>query len=400
MSKKPLIAALMLSTALAGGYHAWHDRALTAEAAVPVAEAPPPSVVVASAVERGVTEWDRYPARVMATEAVEISARVSGHLTAVHFEEGQIVDAGAPLFTIDPRPFEAALRLAEAAVAEAEARLGLARVELERTERLVERGHVSEAQGDAARAEMASASASLEAARARAEQAALDLDYTVVRAPITGRIDETRLDVGSLVRGIGSGAATLTSVVALDPIHVVFDVDQNALLRYNRLALDGVRGSSRTTANPVRITLPDGGVHPIEGRMDFVANRIDRGTGTIRARALVDNPDHLLTPGMFARVDLLGRPETPTVLVPDEAVAGEQASRTVLVVDRSGRVESRAVETGPLHEGLRVVRHGLAAGERVVVEGRHRARPGTLVAAETREGATTLAAAPVNDAAE
>lgn len=396
MSKKPIIAVLMLGTALVTGYLAYSTNPVTAAAETTAAaptEAPAPRVIVATAVERAVTEWDRYPARFAATEGVEVSARVSGHLVAVHFEDGQIVERGQPLFTIDPRPYEAALRLAEASVAEARARVGLARVELDRTTRLVARGHVAQAQADVAEAEMASAAASLAAAEARAEQAALDLEYTVVRAPISGRIDETRLDTGSLVRGVGAGAGTLTSIVALDPIHVVFDVDQNALLRYNRLALEGVRGSSRTTPNPVRITLPDGGDHPLEGRMDFVANSVDEGTGTIRARALVPNPDLLLTPGMFARVALLARPDAPTVLIPDEAVATEQTSHTVLVVAEDGTVESRVIETGPIHEGLRIVRRGLAPGEQVVVEGRHRARPGAIVTAETRDAGVDLAQA-------
>ncbi|MEO1190262.1 MAG: efflux RND transporter periplasmic adaptor subunit [Pseudomonadota bacterium] len=394
MSKTSIIAALMLGTALGGGYLAYDQlKPQAAVAAVSSAQVAPPSVGVAEAQLRSVTEWDRYPARFAATQMVEVSARVSGHLMQIHFREGEIVGAGDPLFTIDQRPFQAALRLAEANMAEAEARVGLASEQLWRVSTLVERGHYSKARQDMVEAEMASAEAALDAARAQVEEARLNLDYTVVRAPIAGRIDETALDLGSVVRGIGDGAETLTTIVALDPIHVVFDVDQNALLRYNRLALEGTRGSSRDTPNPVRIELSDGSAYAIEGQMDFVANQIDEGTGTIRARALVPNPDGLLTPGMFARVELLARPDAPTILIPDEAVTIEQASRTVLVVDGTGRVELRAIETGPLHQGLRVVRAGLAAGERVIVDGRHRARPGALVTAELRGSPVALASA-------
>ena len=386
MKKKSFVAALMLSTALTGGYIAY-DRVWpgpSAAQATVTAAVQPPRVVVAEAIERPVTEWDSYPARFAATDTVEVSARVSGHLTEIHFRDGQMVKAGDPLFTIDQRPFRAALRLAQADVLEAEARVRLARQQLGRTETLLARGHVSEARADQARAEMQSAQASLAAARARLEEAELDLDYTVVRAPISGRIDEAALDLGNLAHGISAGATVLTTIVALDPIHVVFDVDQNALLRYNRLALAGTRESSRVAANPVRVALPDSGRFDLEARMDFVANRIDEGSGTIRARAVLDNPDLLLTPGMFARVQLLGRPDAPTVLVPDEAVAREQVNAVVLVVDARDRVESRVVSTGPLVGGLRVIRAGLEPGERVIVEGRHRARPGAVVTAEPR----------------
>ena len=395
MTRRKLIAALLVGTALAGGLYAHETRGTgAAEAALSATEPAPPRVIVTEAVERRITEWDTYPARFAATETVEVSSRVSGHLVAVHFRDGQIVQQGDRLFTVDPRPFEAELRLAEAADREARARVVLAEQQLGRTEQLVSRGHVTRAQADADRAEMEAALANREAAEARVEEVRLNLSYTEIRAPITGRIDDNYIDVGNLVDGIDNGPTALTSIVALDPIHVVFDVDQNALLRYNRLALDGTRASSREAANPVRIALPDTGRFALEGRMDFVANRIDEGTGTIRARALVANPDLLLTPGMFARVQLLGRPDAPAVLVPDEAVAREQINSVVLVVDAADRVESRIVAVGPLVDGLRVIRAGLAPGERVVVEGRHRARPGTTVSAETRGAeATRLAAA-------
>ena len=386
MKSKHLIAALMLGTAISGGYVSYDHYWPTVGAAHATApdEVSLPRVVVSEAVQRLITEWDSYPARFHATATVEISARVSGHLTEIHFSDGQMVAAGDPLFTIDQRPFKTALRLAQATVREAEARVHLASQQLGRTETLVTRGHVSEARADQDRAEMQSAEAALAAARARVEEAELDLEYTIVRAPISGRIDEAALDLGNLVNGITNGASVLTSIVALDPIHVVFDVDQNALLRYNRLALEGTRESSRVAPNPVRIALPDSGEFNLEGRMDFVSNQIDEGTGTIRARAIIENRDRLLTPGMFARVQLLGRPDKPTVLVPDEAVVREQINAVVLVLDAEDRVESRVVSTGPLVDGLRVIRAGLAPGERVVVEGRHRVRPGTIVAAERR----------------
>ena len=395
MTRRKLIAALLVGTALAGGLYAHETRGTgAAEAALAATETAAPRVIVIEAVERRITEWDTYPARFAPTETVEVSSRVSGHLVAVHFRDGQIVQQGDLLFTVDPRPFEAELRLAEAANREARARVVLAEQQLGRTEQLVSRGHVTRAQADADRAEMEAALANLEAAQARVEEARLNLGYTEIRAPITGRIDDNYVDVGNLVDGIDNGPTALTSIVALDPIHVVFDVDQNALLRYNRLALDGTRASSREAANPVRIALPDTGRFALEGRMDFVANRIDEGTGTIRARALVPNPDLLLTPGMFARVQLLGRPDAPAVLVPDEAVAREQVNAVVLVVDAADRVESRIVAVGPLVDGLRVIRAGLQPGERVVVEGRHRAHPGTTVSAEVRAAdATQLAAA-------
>ncbi|MEM7522896.1 MAG: efflux RND transporter periplasmic adaptor subunit [Pseudomonadota bacterium] len=394
MSRKPLLAAVLISTAIGGGVAPNHVGVFSLAKAAPVeAAAPAPTVIVAKAIQRRAAEWDTYPARFAATDSVAISSRVSGHLTAIHFREGQIVKAGAPLFTIDQRPFEAALRLAKAAKLEAEARVGLARQQLARTDKLVARGHVSEAQGDTDRAEMQAAVASLSAAEAQVEEAELNLAYTVIRAPITGRIDETLIDLGGLVRGIATEATTLTTIVALDPIHVVFDIDQAAVLRYQRLAREGVRQTSRNAANPVHVALPGTSRFDIHGSVDFVGNQIDRATGTIRVRAVVPNPDLTLTPGMFASVQLLGRPDAETVLAPDEAVSVEQTNRVVQVVGANDRVETRVVETGPLIDGLRVIRRGLAPGERVIVEGQHRARAGDAVIASDRAGDERLAAA-------
>ena len=378
MKRNRIIAALAAGTVIAGAAYVWADKgSAPAVASIP---SPPPAVVVTTPEYRPVDEWDTYAARFAATDEVEVSSRVSGHLVAVHFRDGEIVQEGQLLFTIDPRPLEAEFKRAEAAVGEAKARLTLARQQLDRSEVLVARGHVSRARLDQDRAEMQSALASLQAAQARAEEAFLNLGYTEIHAPIGGRIDNRYVDVGNLVHGIGDGETVLTTIVALDPIHVVFDVDQGAFLRYVRLDRAGERPSSRRTATPVQIALPDSGEFAFEGEMDFVANRVDEGTGTIRGRAVVANPDLIFTPGLFARVRLLSRAAQPTVLIPDRAVVTEQAAKVVFVVTADNRVETRQVETGPLVDGLRVIRSGLEPSDRVIVEGLHRARPGAEVA--------------------
>ena len=378
MNAKSLLAALGMTTALATAGVVWiqaGSQAATGSGGL----APPPTVVVAQPTVEAVTEWDEYTGRFTATDNVEIRSRVGGHLVGIHFRDGQIVREGDRLFSIDPRPFEVALAVARAQVAEAEARVELAEAELERSQTLYQQRHVSEAQVDQDRAELRSAEAARAAARASVLQAAVDLDYTEIRAPIGGRVDNHYVDIGNLVEGSDGDATVLTTIVALDPIHVVFDVHQNAYLRYARQDLTGSRASSRDVAHPVQVAPPDGDTFRHEGRMDFIANQVDAGTGTIRARAVLENDDLLFTPGMFARVRLVSREEHPAVLIPDSAVATEQSDRVVYVVGADDRVEARIVTLGPLVDGLRVIRDGLTADDRVVVEGLHRARTGDLV---------------------
>ncbi|MEM8838375.1 MAG: efflux RND transporter periplasmic adaptor subunit [Pseudomonadota bacterium] len=397
MSKTFMLPALLAATALSGAYYAYHNGLIDhASARVKPTEITAPSapqVVFAHARQEQVSEWDTYPARFEAIDSVDISSRLSGHLTAIHFREGDIVEKGEPLFTIDQRPFQAALSQARASVAEAEARLELANTQLQRTQRLVARKVIAEAKGDQDYAEMQAATANLKAAKARLQEAELNLEYTLVRAPITGRVDETLVDLGALVRGINSGATHLTTIVALDPIHLNFEVDQNAILKYQRLAKNGIRETSRSAATPVLAALPDTNEFILKGAVDFVGNRIDPSTGTIRMRARLANPDHSLTPGMFARAKLLARNDADTILVPDEAIAVEQTNRVVLVIGADDRIESRVVEIGPLFKNMRVVRAGLKAGERVVVEGHHRARPGETVSAIAHTNKERLALA-------
>ncbi len=342
-------------------------------------EAPRPEVSIVRPTARAITEWDSYTGRFEALDEVRIKSRVSGYLKAIHFTDGQIVQEGDPLFTIDPRTFEAEVRVAEARVKEMEARLDVAMKEEKRSSRLAGTGALSRTTIDGNISERQQAAAALAAARAAVERAQLELDFTRITAPITGRIDRHHVDQGNLIK---ADLTELTSIVSLDPIHVSFHVNQNALLKYDRFHASGIRQSSRTTANPVRISLGDETVPSLEGKMDFVSNSVHRSTGTIEARAIVANPNQFLTPGLFAKVELLAREESEVLLIPDEAILTQRAERIVYLVDSTGFVEARPVTLGPLHEGMRVVRTGIAAGDRIISEGVERVQHGQLVSVD------------------
>lgn len=343
------------------------------------ASPPPPTVTVTNPERRSITEWDDYTGRFEAVDHVEIKARVSGYLTEIHFTDGQFVEKGSPLFTIDQRPFAAELATAEARLAEAKAGLVLAEKNEERTSKLIGTGAVSRSQNDLNVAERQSAVAAVAAAEAQVERARLELEFTEITAPISGRIDRHLVDVGNLV---DANVTALTTIVSMDPIYVSFDVNQNAFLKYTRYHESGTRVSSRERANPVRIALGDESLPTLTGEMEFVANTVDRGTGTIRARAVVANPNHFLTPGLFARIDLLSREDAETLLIPDEAISTQQSERIVYVVDSEGTVDARTIEVGPLHEGKRIVRSGLTPEDLVVVNGLQRVRVGATVTAK------------------
>jgi len=347
----------------------------------------PPPVTVASPERRSITDWDEYTGRLEAVESVEVRARVSGYLESVHFSDGQIVEAEQLLFVIDPRPYQTAVDRARAEVNQAQVRLKLAASDLERARNLFQSRAISEEEFDARTQDRQISEAALQAARASLAQAELELSFTEIRAPIAGRVGRKQVTVGNLVGGGSVSSTLLTTIVSLDPIHVYFTADERSYLKYVRLDERGERPSSRGTANPVRMKIADeeGFVH--EGVMDFVDNEIDEATGTMQGRAVFDNPDGTLIPGLFARVQLLGRGPYDALLVPDAAIGTDQAVKFVYVVGEDNVVARRTIELGPLEEdGMRIVRSGLAGSERVVVKGLQRVRVGNPVTPGTGEG--------------
>ena len=346
------------------------------------AEAPgakPPQVTVARPLSRQVTDWDEYTGRLAATESVEIRARVSGYLAEVPFEEGAMVRKGELLAVIDPRPYQAVVAAARATLTGAQARVELAGLNAARATQLLAARMISQRDFDAASEERKAAAAALAAAEAGLRSAELDLGFCEVRSPIAGRVGRRMVTTGNYVAGGSKDATVLTSVVSLDPIHVYVNADEGAYLRYQRLAQAGNRPSSRDTPTEVRLALADEQGFPHRGHVDFVDNQVDASTGTVQGRAVFPNPDGVLTPGMFARVQVVGEGPYPALLVPDSAIATDQARRIVYVVGADNVVQQRVVELGRQQGPLRVVRSGIDTNDRVVINGLQRARPGQAV---------------------
>ena len=340
-----------------------------------------PAVTVSRPVQQKVTEWDEYTGRFVAVKTVEIRARVSGFIDSIHFKDGQIVKQGDLLFIIDPRPYRLAVEQATADRDRTRAKLAIARSDVERATPLLRSQSVTEREFDTRKSTQEDASAAVMSADAALRQAQLNLEWTEVRAPIAGRISDRRVDAGNLIAGGQSGATLLTSIVSIDPIHFVFDGSEADFIHYLRLAAAGERPSSRDVQNPVAVRLADESDYKHLGRMDFVDNVVNAKTGTIRGRAIFDNKDGLLTPGFFGRVRLFGG-EHDALLLPDSAIASDQSNKIVFTVAADDTVGVKRVELGPLVHGLRVIRSGLNAGDRVVIEGLARARPGQKVKAE------------------
>lgn len=339
----------------------------------PAAAPTAPTVTVAAPIERNVNQWDDYVGRFEASRSVEVRPRVSGAIVAVHFTDGAIVRQGQLLFTIDPRPFTAALAEARAGVATAQSELALAETNLARGRRLLETEAVSQASVDQLIAKERSARAALAAAQARVQARALDVEFTQVRAPIGGRISDRRIDPGNLVSSGDAGGTLLTTINALDPIYFTFDVPESLYLKSSRQRETGESGQV------TEIRLQDEAEYNWRGRLDFTDNGINQNSGTVRARAIVPNPNYFLAPGMFGNMRLADGGTTAALLVPDAAIRTDQARKIVLVVGKDGTVVAKPVETGPLVAGLRVIRSGLAKADRVVVQGVQFAMPGSKV---------------------
>jgi membrane fusion protein, multidrug efflux system len=358
---------------------------LTSVAALAQGGPPAMPVSVAPPIAKRVTQWDEFSGRFEAVASVEVRARVSGFIEELHFKDGQLVNVGDPLFTIDKRPYDIAVESAQADVARNKAQVGLAELQVQRGASLITSRTITDQEYDQRKANLDVAKAQLKAAEAAQRSAELNLDWTDVRAPIAGRISDRKVDAGNLIQGGQQGATLLAAIVTLDPIRFVFDVSETDYLRYTRLYLSGALASSRET-NPVRIRLADETEWTRTGKVDFVDNAFAPRSGTIRTRAVVDNKNQLLAPGIFGRVQLFGG-EYDALLIPDSAIISDQSRKIVFTVGEDNVIKSKPVTLGPIVDGLRVVRDGLAANDQVVLDGlaNPMVRPGAKVVPQKGE---------------
>ncbi len=341
---------------------------------------PPAKVTVSTPIKKDIVEWDDYTGRFAAVESVDVRARVSGYVESIHFKEGAVVEKGDLLFVVDPRPYQAALDQAEGELMRAQARYKIAQVKLGRKSTLLKQGAISQEDYDERIAEARQAEGQLEAGKGAVRSAKLNLEFTEVRSPIKGKISRIEVTVGNLITGGTKDATLLTTIISLDPIYLYFDVDERNFINYVKLARNGKRSPIQKARDPVLAELSTERGFKRQGYVDFVDNRIDQRTGTMRLRAVFPNPNATLLPGMFARVRFPGAERHSAVLIPGEAVGRDQAQKFVYVVDKDNVVDRRKVELGPNACGLRVVREGLTGDEQVIIKGLQMARPGQKVA--------------------
>jgi multidrug efflux system membrane fusion protein len=365
--------------------------------ATPAPTPPAPEVTVAPVVRQSISESDEFTGHFEAVQSVEVRPRVTGFIQRVIFSEGATVRQGDPLFEIDPRPYEAELARAAAGLEQARTREALARQEAERAKQLVSTQAISREELDGRTSGLAEAAAAVRAAEASLRTTRLNIEWTTVRAPISGRVGRAEITRGNLVQAGPPSGSLLTTIVSLDPIFVYFDTDEQLYLK-NAAAFTALRSVPNAKLAPpsVLIGLANETGFPHEGRLDFVDNQVDRTAGTIRVRAVVPNASHLFAPGLFARVQLAGGKARDALLVQDRSVSTDQDRKFVLVLKPDSTVEYRAITVGRVVDGLRIVESGLKAGENVVINGQLRVRPGMRVAAthSTMQVATSPVATP------
>lgn len=370
------VASALLLTALAAD-PGCHRR--QPQAAVP----PPPEVSVAKPVTRTVIDWDEYVGRIDAVDSVDVRARVSGYVESIHFVDGSVVKQGDLLFIIDPRPYQAQVDLTKAQIDAAQAQLELGKINLARMKEALPAHAVSQQDYDQAFFTVRNNQAQLAVAQANLDLAKLNLEWTHVTAAITGRINRHLVTPGNLITGGTAQATLLTNITSLDPIFCYINADEQAVLKYRRMAIEKQRVSARDARIPCFLVLSDGSDYPFQGYIDFVANQFDPSTGTLEARGVFPNPDRVLEPGMFGRLRIAGSGPRRAILVADQAVGTNQSQRYVLIVGPDNKVQQRTVTVGALHDGLREIIAGLTGDEHVIVEGLLRARPGAIVLPST-----------------
>jgi multidrug efflux system membrane fusion protein len=348
----------------------------TPAAAAANAAPPPVPVSVATVIERPVTEWDEFSGRVRAIDRVEIKPQISGVIEQVHFSDGQLVQKGDPLFTIDPRPFQAALANAQAVEAGAQAKLDWSRINQNRNQVLIASHAIAQSDLDTTNDALLQADAALKAAQADVLTAQLNLNYCSITAPVTGRVSRAEITAGNLVRD-GENAPVLTTVVSVSPVYVEFEIDEQAYLKY---LANGANGNTGLDKIPVAIGLANEEGYPRTGRLESIDNQLDTTSGTIRVRAIFDNPTGELTPGLYAKVRTGTANSQPSILVDDRAIGTDQDKKFVMVIDDNNKANYRMITLGPIVDGLRVVLSGLQKGERIVVNGLQRVRPNSIVA--------------------
>jgi RND family efflux transporter MFP subunit len=382
----------IVSCGLLAGVAAYAVHAARDDTAATSSPAVAPSLVtVANPLVQPIVEWTEYTGRFEAAASVEIRARVAGYLQSIKFADGQIVKEGDILFVIDPRPFQAAVAQAEGQLVRARAQAVLSGEELNRARRLVGNSTISQSVYEQRVQQKEDADATVKIAEATLQTARLDLEFSQVRAPITGRVSDRRADVGSLI----TSDTLLTTIVTVDPVHLVFDLSESQFVALEGALANGDGGSARDRDLTLYARLANEQGWPRKGVVDFVDNRLNEGSGTIRLRAVFENSDRLLTPGQFARVRLPASDEYAAMLIPETAIAVDQANRIVMVVNADDTVEPRIVKIGPSYPGgLRIVRGGLQSSDRLVINGLMRIRPGSKVSPQI------VAIAPDQTAAE